>query len=132
MNNRYKNADQPKKCVSWRNIQFLFFGILSVIRITIKELLYGSVASSQLRIKIQNALSNCWYKSSMPKYLNEIFKIVTQKNLFNGLPIDWTIRGSTPGGEHIFLFTSTQRATRSTQPPNQSVSKAVFLMFKPY
>ena len=130
MSNRYKNTDQPKKCVSWRSTQLSFFGILSILRITIKELFYWSVTSSHLWSKIRNALSNCWYKSSMPKYLTQIFKIVTRKKLLKGLLIDLAIRVSTPGDEHIFVFTDTQRAMRSIQPSNQSVSNGVFLRIK--
>jgi len=66
----------------------------------------------------------------MPKYLTEIFKIVTRKKLLNGLPVYWTIRDLTASGEHIFLFTNTQRAMKFIQPPNQSVSKVVFLRIK--
>jgi hypothetical protein len=36
------------------------------------------------------------------KFLTEIFKIITRKKALNGLPIYWTIRGSTPVGENVF------------------------------
>ena len=74
---------------------------------------------------IWTAFSNYWYKSFIPKFLTEIFKIITRKKVLNGLPIVWTIRGSTVVGENIFSLLT----QRWLFDPSSHLNKACQKMF---